>query len=322
MFMVRPSVLKNGGHLAKHLKTPEVTLAILIPAYNCRDTISETLASLQAIKTGWDRIEKVVVCDDASTDDTIDVINAVHFDRCRLELLRHDINRGEGHSYTTMVAALSPSVEWFLILHSDDLALDNFVDRNLELANRCGPRVAAVSSAYYEFDQHGEKLSYSQPEDLVVWRGDAHDDLMHTAVVGTWWHISGSLVNRAAWEHYGGRDPALPQLGDWDLMLRWQRDGHMVGHSLIPTTKYRVTAKSVSSKSYLEFRDIAERAAVILRHPDIFTPAMRRRIGLWLGLQAGRRIVKLIAHGKVRAAATGSEKTMVALADLVLRGDL
>ena len=37
-----------------------------------------------------------------------------------------------------MLAALSDETQWFLILHSDDIALENFIQRNVEILERCG----------------------------------------------------------------------------------------------------------------------------------------------------------------------------------------
>src|SRR6516165_4247 len=126
-------------------------LAIIIPAYNCQNTIAATLTSLQEISAGWEYVDRVIVCDDASTDNTVGTINATRFDRCPFVLLRHMKNQGESACYSTMIANLASDVDWFLILHSDDLALDCFIVRNLEIVSLCPTKVASVSSNYYVF---------------------------------------------------------------------------------------------------------------------------------------------------------------------------
>lgn len=282
-----------------------IRLAILIPAYNCEGTIGQTLASLQAVTAGWEHVSEVLVCDDRSSDGSVAAVEASAFDRCPLRVLRHETNKGEGTCYATMAAALAPDVNWFMILHADDLVLANFVERNMEIARRCPKRAAAVSSNYYVFGDGPERLAH-EAEDVIVWRGGAHEEIMHTALVGTWWHISGSLVNRRLWVEYGGRDTHLPQLGDWDLMLRWQQDDYLVGHSLIPTTKYRTGVQSVSSQSYLQFRDLRERVTVIGRHPRIFTRAMRLKTAWGVARAAARRIAKLALRGKIAHAVRGA----------------
>jgi glycosyltransferase involved in cell wall biosynthesis len=299
----------------------KVKLAIIIPAFNCHDTIAKTLASLQAIEYGWQHVVEIVICDDASTDDTVAVIKAANFNRCPLKLLYHGRNLGEGQCCATMTGSLWPDVSWFLILHADDLAEKNFLERNIEIVRRCCSRVASVSSNYWVFGRGTVlKLAHDPPKDVIVWRGGKPNELMHTISVGTWWHISGALVNRAVWEKLGGRDPTLPQLGDWDLMLRWQHNNYIVGHSLIPTTRYRIAAGSVSSRSYLEFGDLHERTLIILRYPALFTRKLRISAAAKLAVQASRRILRLLLAGQMGYALRGAARSISYVIKLTFTG--
>jgi glycosyltransferase involved in cell wall biosynthesis len=280
-------------------------IAVLIPAYNSASTIGETIKSLQDIESGWDGVDRVVLCDDDSCDNTLKVARRSEFSRSAFVILKHDKNKGEGASYRTMLGVIPEDVQWLLILHSDDLALSNLLTRNVEIVQRCGDRVAAVSSNYYVIGARSEQLAHTPEEDCIVFRSSAAEEIYHTATVGCWWHISGSVVNRKLWEQFGGRDPDLPQLGDWELMLRWQAAGYSVGHSLIATTKNRVHASSVSSHSYREFRDISERARIICANPAIFTPKIRK---LWMrniAKSAARRIANLTLAGRIVDAGRG-----------------
>lgn len=210
-----------------------------------------------------------------------------------------------------MIKTLPPEVTWFLILHADDLALSCFLERNLAIAASCDERVATVSSEYHHFQSIDDPIPARPYDDRIVFRGDAPEEIRHTALVGCWWHISGALINRAAWEQLNGRDPALPQTGDWDLILRWQTAGYIVGHSLVPTTRYRVNkADSISSRSYVLFRDLRERAEVIARFPEIFGTLLRGRLALRLAATGSRRACRLVVAGQVGAAGRGMLTTM------------
>jgi glycosyltransferase involved in cell wall biosynthesis len=294
-------------------------LAILIPAYNCASTIAETIRSLQAIESGWQDVEQVIVCDDASTDQTLQIAKETHFDRCALTLLGHEKNAGEAACYSTMLDRVSHAVEWFLILHADDLALECFLDRNLHLLRTAPARTATVSSNYYEFGAVPERLAHSPAADLTVFRGADTPELMHTALMGCWWHISGALINKALWQRFGGRDPRLPQLGDWSLILRWQYAGYLVGHSLVPTTRYRVIRGSVSSQSYLRFRDFQERAQVILSLPEVFSRKMRLKFAGRIAIAALRRMCRLTLAGQIKAVVRGAAVTSAAVVALARR---
>jgi glycosyltransferase involved in cell wall biosynthesis len=167
-----------------------------MPAYNCAGTIVETIGSLQRIEEGWENVERVLICDDASSDATWSLLHSIEFDKCPLTLLRHENNSGESACYRTMLDVLPDQIRWFLVLHADDLALPNFLARNYEILARCDDRVAAVSSNYSTFGLGNERLAHSPAEDTTVFRGGAEQDIAHTALAGCWWHLSGSLISR------------------------------------------------------------------------------------------------------------------------------
>lgn len=292
-------------------------LAILVPAYNAEATIGETLASLQAIPSGWESVDQLVICDDGSTDNTLSVVSAAGFNRCRLTVVSHGKNKGEAEAYRTMVGVLSPDIRWFLVLGHDDLALDCFIRRNIEIVSRCDERVAAVSSNYFVFGGVTERLGHSPAEDTIVFRGSAEAEIRYTAIGGCWWHISGSLINRRIWQQFNGTDPQFRYCADWDLMLRWQRAGYLVGHSLIPTTRYREHVTSLGGLCRSEFRDIVDRARVVKKYPDIFDRRIRIKWVGRLGIATARRAGKQTLLGNIRTAVRGVYLSGAALLELI-----
>lgn len=285
--------------------TADFKLAILIPTYNGERVIGDTLASLQAISNGWEYIDQVVVCDDGSTDKTISVVEAAGFNRSHFTLARHERNKGEAEAYRTMLGLLPSYIRWFLILGHDDLALPCFIERNVKIMMQCTEQVAAVSSNYFIISKTPEMLAHAPAQDTIVFRGGVESEIRHTAVVGCWWHISGSLINRCVWERFNGTDSQFRYCADWDLMLRWQSAGFLVGHSLLPTTRYREHAASLGSVSRVEFRDIVDRVNVVRKHPTIFYRSIRAQ---WLGRSAfavARRTTRQMLRGNVRIAMAG-----------------
>ena len=285
------------------LNQTSMKIAIIIPVYNAEKTIAETVESLQRIEHGWEHVDQVVLCNDASKDNSLSVIKGLKFDRCPLRILNHEVNRGESATYRTMVECLSSDTHWFLILHSDDLALDNFITRNIEIINACDNRVASVSSNYWVFNQHTEWLAAPE-RDVILFREGTQENISHTALVGCWWHISGALVNKEKWVEFGGRNPKLPCSGDWDLLLRWQLRGYTVGHSVIATTKYRLwLSSSLSSSDYPVCRDFVERTKVALGLPQVFHGRVRRAFAINIFRGAFLRGTKFLMHGRLACAA-------------------
>jgi len=275
-------------------------LAIIIPVYNAAKTVGETIASLQQIEHGWEHVDQVVICDDASKDNSLQVIQQSFFDKCPLRVLRHETNKGESATYVTMVASLSDNTAWFLILHADDLALPNFLTRNLEILKLCDEKVASVSSNFRVFNGNAERLDAVE-RDFVIFRTGTEENIRLTALTGCWWHISGALVNKEKWVEFGGRDAKLPCSGDWDLVLRWQLHGYTVGHSVIATTKYRIswsTTPSLSSSDVPVCRDFRDRTKVALRLPEIFHGRTKRILAFQILKGALLRGLKFFWQGK------------------------
>ena len=83
---------------------------------------------------------------------------------------------------------------------------------------------------------------------------------------GCWWHISGCAIRMKAFDDVGEFDTRMPQLGDWDWLLRCLARGWSVEY--IPRTliRYRQHAASVSTLSFREDRDIRESLEIIGRH--------------------------------------------------------
>ena len=63
----------------------------LVPAFNEGGTISKVIQSTQ------DYVDRIVVCDDGSTDDTLMILDSLD-----VEIVRHDANRGYGAALVSL----------------------------------------------------------------------------------------------------------------------------------------------------------------------------------------------------------------------------
>ena len=85
-------------------------ITVVLPAYNASRTLRQTVAELP-----WDLIDDVILTDDASSDDTVQLA-------CELGLhtLRHDRNLGYGGNQKTCYAeALARDADVVVMLHPD-----------------------------------------------------------------------------------------------------------------------------------------------------------------------------------------------------------
>src|SRR5438270_1968577 len=78
------------------------SLAVIVPAYNERDTIQEALRRVRAL----DADVELIVVDDASTDGTRELLEA----ESGLILVKHPENRGKGASIRSGLERVSAGV--------------------------------------------------------------------------------------------------------------------------------------------------------------------------------------------------------------------
>ena len=134
-------------------KIIENRVSIIIAAYNAEETIQETLES--AINQKNVDIE-IIVCDDASTDSTADVVR--NYRDPRILLLQNHKNLGPGPSRDRAIQHASG--EWIALVDADDVIHPDRTYLMLE--------AAAGDKDIIIFDNHVE--CHHSPEGLIPWR--------------------------------------------------------------------------------------------------------------------------------------------------------
>ncbi len=85
-------------------------VAVVLPAYNAALTLERTCAEIPR-----DVVDDVILCDDASRDDTVRIAETLG-----LHVIRHDHNRGYGgNQKTCYAAALDRGADIVVMLHPD-----------------------------------------------------------------------------------------------------------------------------------------------------------------------------------------------------------
>ncbi|MUH01598.1 glycosyltransferase [Scytonema sp. UIC 10036] len=104
-------------------------VSIIIPAYNTSRYIKRAIES--ALSQTEQNIE-IIVVDDASTDNTVEVVNS--FSDPRIKLLVNESNQGP--SYSRNRAIKEAKGEWVALLDSDDWYAPKRLERLLQLAEK------------------------------------------------------------------------------------------------------------------------------------------------------------------------------------------
>lgn len=143
-------------------------LSLLIPAYNQGTYVKQAIES--ALNQNCILPLEVVVCDDASTDETVSVIEEMLPKHSNLRLIKSGINRGVSATRNTLMNRMHRDTNLVVFLDSDDLLVDGRLNRDIE-------RLHANTSARFTYGHYrvvptdelesGEALS----EDLPPIRG-------------------------------------------------------------------------------------------------------------------------------------------------------
>jgi glycosyltransferase involved in cell wall biosynthesis len=93
--------------------TDKIDLSVIIPVYNEGDTCAEIIKQVQAINI----VNEIIVVDDASTDRTIDILEAMD----NIKLIIHEKNSGKGAAVRTGLARVEGN---YVITQDADLEYD------------------------------------------------------------------------------------------------------------------------------------------------------------------------------------------------------
>jgi glycosyltransferase involved in cell wall biosynthesis len=244
-------------------------VVVLVPTYNSATTIEETLASIQEQGDDLRRIRRVIITDDGSTDNTLDLARRCWRVDTSLEVFEAPRNRGEYTNVNEAVARLGPDICWFCIMHSDNMAKKGWV---AALTNQIKVAPADVGSICTSWDDlyldgrlvPGENALSGEVRTVPSIR----ESIYHTLRKGCWWHNSTAAIRIEAFRRVGGMPAGqgLRQKGDWDFLLRLLAGGWAVQYIPRSLMIYRENPQSVSGANFLHHGDITESIAIVQRY--------------------------------------------------------
>jgi glycosyltransferase involved in cell wall biosynthesis len=177
-------------------------VAAVIPTRNRAGTIG------RAIKSAIDQtyaLSEIIVVDDGSSDETIDIVRS--FSDPRVRLIQQD-HRGACAARNS--GWRSTDAEWIGFLDSDDAWVPAKTEAQMEC---CGnsTNISACFTAFRSVSKSGEHISEPISQFISI------DGLRMGNGIGP---TSICLVRRSALVAIGGWDESLPSCQDWDLWLK------------------------------------------------------------------------------------------------------
>ena len=141
----------------KSTRAPRVTVGV--PAYNAERYLALSLESL--VKQTYEDIE-ILVCDNASTDSTADIVRDFADRDRRIRYVRNEENIGAGRNFKRCVElARSELFRWQA---ADDLSAPTFVERCVEVLDarpdviQAYPRTILIDANGEELEKYEEKI--------------------------------------------------------------------------------------------------------------------------------------------------------------------
>jgi len=182
--------------------TPAVS--IILPTYNRASLISRTIRSVLA--QTFTNFELIII-DDASTDNTMEIIRA--FQDPRIRIIRHEQNQGEANSRNSGLA--NTTADYVAFIDSDDEWMPRKLEKQIQLFETLPLRTGVVVTGFC-FSTGKETFSPTIP----AHRGNVYEQMLRGCFI-----ISiVPLIRRACFEHVGNFNTELTPGTDWEMWIR------------------------------------------------------------------------------------------------------
>jgi glycosyltransferase involved in cell wall biosynthesis len=234
------------------------TVDIVIPCYNYARYLPTSVGS---VLTQENVDVRVLVIDDASSDETAQVgAELVAADR-RVEFRRHEVNRGHIATYNEGLLKWSKA-DYCVLLSADDILTPGSLGRAVSIMN-ADPKIGMVYGPTVHFRDERE-LPKLRPGtwDFSKWSGaewlERRCRAGHNVITSPEVVVRGSIQRSV-----GGYNPELPHAGDLEMWLRIAAVSDIAYVRGVPQAFYRVHSASMMRSKYNgQLLDLHQRKAV------------------------------------------------------------
>jgi len=187
----------------------EPKVSVIIPAYNRAGSLSRAVQSVKI--QDFDDYE-IVICDDASTDNTVEVAQKMAAEDSKIRIIQLEQNQGAAAARNGAMQAASG--KYFAFLDSDDEWLPGKLTRQVGIMENAGPYVGVCLTGA-EIIKNRTRKGYDIP--LKEWEVDPLVALVTGRLAFT---TSTIMVRRECIENVGLMSLKLRRGQDEDLLIR------------------------------------------------------------------------------------------------------
>lgn len=186
-------------------------VSIVISTYNRAHMVGRAIKSV--LNQTYQDFE-VIIVDDASTDNTEEVVKS--FNDERLRYIRHEVNSG-GHAAPQNTGIEIARGEYIAFLDDDDEWLPEKLEKQVNKFKSVLPDVGVI---YCGIANIVEETGRVLQERMPTSRGD----IFNTMLRGVFVAFPTVLVRKECFQKVGALDAELPGYYDWDMLIRISKD--------------------------------------------------------------------------------------------------
>ena len=211
------------------MPTPAPQISVIVPAFNgCSHYLTETIQSiLDQTRTDFE----LIIVDDASTDQTHDIIPS----HPRITYFRRDQNGGPAAARND--GAKLAKGEFLVFMDQDDLWEPTFLEETLPILQAMADTAAVHTDGYF-VNSKNEIIRYNRTIDT--------DWISKLLTKGHTLQTCGSLFRKTHFDSVKGYDEKMMICEDRDLQIRLSQK-YPLHHIPKPLFRYRLYANSVCS---------------------------------------------------------------------------
>jgi FkbM family methyltransferase len=147
------SQVHTPGESVWWIEKPPTNISFFIPAYNCEETIEESVDSI--LKGNFEHGDELIIVNDCSTDNTESLLEGLKIKYPFINIFRHETNKGGGSARNTAVQNASHSL--LFCLDSDNILVPGSIQKLKEFLINSGADVAAFQEIHF-FERSKENI--------------------------------------------------------------------------------------------------------------------------------------------------------------------
>jgi glycosyltransferase involved in cell wall biosynthesis len=227
---------------------------IVVPCYNYAHFLK---ACVRSVLTQSITDLRVLIIDDASSDDSLRVAKELAKTDARVTVISHSQNWGHILTYNQGIALAS--ADYFQLLSADDFLAPGALERATKVMDE-NPDIVLAHGAVIEWYDHLPLPEIHQEQSFLWTRQDLIEE---TCALGSnLVHTPTAMVRTSVQKAMGGYRPSLPHAGDMEMWLRFAAHGRIARIDMVQAI-YRRHHSNMSTRYFVEkLPDFQERKKV------------------------------------------------------------